>query len=99
MKTLALLVCLLAAGPVLAQERIAVELVMDDSGVLLDAQEARPAAMMLLAHLKALATKRAGANATVEVISTSLGRTVWSGTPLSIRRDPARAQALVDAVT
>ena len=99
MKTLALLLGLLAAGPVLAQERIAVELVMDDSGVLLDAQEARPAAMMLLAHLKALATKRAGANATVEVISTSLGRTVWSGTPLSIRRDPARAQALVDAVT
>lgn len=94
---LALLVAL--STPTLAQERIAIELLIDDSGVLLEADAAQSHKLLLLSHLKALATKRSGANAKVEVISTSYGRTVWSGTPLAIRRDPARAQELVDAVT
>lgn len=96
----ALLFSLLVAlsTPAFGQERIAIELLIDDSGVLLDAQEAQSHKLLLLSHVKALATKRSGANAKVEVISTSYGRTVWSGTPLSIRRDPARARELVDAV-
>lgn len=93
---LVLLVAL--STPVLAQERIAIQLLIDDSGVLLEADAAQSHKLLLLSHLKALATKRSGANAKVEVISTSYGRTVWSGTPLAIRRDPARAQELVDAV-
>ncbi|MGE0132388.1 MAG: hypothetical protein AB7U82_30265 [Blastocatellales bacterium] len=99
MKALILTILIALSAPALAQERIAIELLIDDSGVLLDPQEAQTYKMMLLAHLKALATKRAGANARIEVISTALGRTVWSGTPLMIRRDPERAQALVTAVT
>jgi len=96
----ALLVLLVALSTsALAQERIAVELLIDDSGVLLDGDAAQSHKFLLLSHLKALATKRAGANAKVEVISTAFGRTVWSGTPLAIRREPARAQELVDAVT
>ncbi len=97
MKYLLTLMLMLSA-PVLAQEKIAIELIVDESGVLLDAGSAQTTKMMLLAHLKALATKRAGAHARVNVISTSLGRTVWSGTPLELRRDPIRAQALVDAI-
>lgn len=99
MKAVLLVLLVALSMPALAQERIAVELLIDDSGVLLDADAAQPHKFLLLAHLKALATKRAGANAKVEVISTAFGRTVWSGTPLAIRRDPARAQELVDAVT
>ena len=99
MKTLILTFLLIVSIPAFAQERIALELLIDDSGVLLDAQEAHSYKLMLLAHLKALATRREGANARIEVISTALGRTVWSGTPLTLRRDPARAQELVEAVT
>jgi hypothetical protein len=99
MKALILVLLLSVSAPVLAQERVAIELLIDDSGVLLDPGEAQSYKLMLLAHLKALATKRTGANARIEVISTSLGRTVWSGTPLMVRRDPERAQALVAAVT
>lgn len=99
MKALILAMLVAFAAPSFAQERIAIELLIDDSGVLLDPQEAQSYKLMLLAHLKALAVKRAGANARIEVISTALGRTIWSGTPLMVRRDPERAQALVNAVT
>ncbi len=99
MKAILLSILVALSTPVLAQERIAVELLIDDSGVLLDADAAQSHKLLFLAHVKALATKRSGANAKVEVISTSYGRTVWSGTPLAIRRDPVRAQELVDAVT
>ncbi|MBP7275669.1 MAG: hypothetical protein KBA51_05660 [Kiritimatiellae bacterium] len=99
MKHLLLTLLLMVSAPLFAQEKIAIELIVDESGVLLDAGSAHTTKMMLLAHLKALATKRAGAHAKVNVISTSLGRTVWSGTPLELRRDPLRAQALVDAIT
>lgn len=98
MKALLFSLLVAVSTPAFAQERIAIELLIDDSGVLLDADAAQAHKLLLLSHLKALATKRAGANARVEVISTSYGRTVWSGTPLSIRRDPVRAQELVDAV-
>lgn len=98
MKALILSLLVALSTNALAQERIAVEILIDDSGVLLDAEAAQSHKLMLLAHLKTLATKRAGANAKVEVISTAFGRTVWSGTPLAIRRNPARAQALVDAI-
>ena len=99
MKALLLSLLLVALStPVLAQERIAIELLIDDSGVLLEAEAAQSHKLLLLSHVKALATKRAGANATIEVISTAYGRTVWSGTPLAVRRDPGRAQALVDAI-
>lgn len=98
MKAFLLVLLVALSTPVLAQERIAIELLIDDSGVLLDADPAQSHKLLLLSHLKALSTKRAGANAKVEVISTSYGRTVWSGTPLAIRRDPARAQELVDAI-
>ena len=98
MKTLILSFLLIVSIPAFAQERIALELIIDDSGVLLEAQEANQYKLMLLAHLKALATRRDSANARIEVISTSLGRTVWSGTPLTLRRDPARAIELVEAV-
>lgn len=99
MKTFLLSILVALSMPALAQEKIALEIVMDDSGVLLDAGEAQTYKMLLLSHLKALSSKRAGANAKIEVISTAFGRTVWSGTPLMLRRDPARAQALVTAVT
>jgi hypothetical protein len=98
MKAALLILFVALSTPVLAQERIAIELLIDDSGVLLDADAAQSHKLLLLSHVKALATKRAGASAKVEVISTSYGRTVWSGTPLAIRRDPARAQELVDAI-
>ncbi len=99
MKALLTVILLFCAAPVVAQDKLAIELVIDDSGVLLEPAEAQSYKLMLLAHVKALAVKRAGAYARVNVISTSLGRTVWSGTSLSLRRDPLRAQALVDSIT
>ena len=99
MKALLFTILIACATPAFAQDRFALELVIDDSGVLLEPAEAHSYKLMLLAHVKALATKRAGAYAKVNVISTSLGRTVWSGTSLSLRRDPLRAQALVDSIT
>lgn len=99
MKALILSLTLALSMPAFAQDRIAIELVIDESGVLLDAEQAARYKLMLLAHLKALAAKRTGANTKIEVISTSLGRTIWSGTPLTLRRDPVRAQELVEAIS
>ena len=89
MKAILFSVVVALSTPVLAQERIAVELLIDDSGVLLEADAAQAHKLLLLSHVKALATKRSGANAKVEVISTSYGRTVWSGTPNSLAMSAA----------
>jgi len=78
------------------QPELAIELIMDDSGVLIEAEQASHYKMAILAHLKRLARRRTEAHAQIDLISTSYGRTVWSGTPLELRRHPARAQDLVE---
>ncbi len=75
-----------------------IQVIMDDSGVLISPAEADQYKMQLLSHLKKLTRKRQYSRAHIDVISSSIGRTVWSGTPSDLKRKPARALALVNAI-
>lgn len=99
MKSLILTLLLTAAAPSFAQDHPpAIQILMDDSGVLLEGYDAQHYKLLLLGQLKTLASRRATSIVQIDVISTSLGRTIWSGTPMTLRRDLARAQELVDAI-
>ena len=74
------------------------QIIMDDSGVLVDSENADKYKLVLLGHLKMLTRKREFATAHIDVISTSIGRTIWSGTPSDLKRKPARALALVEGI-
>jgi len=75
-----------------------IQIIMDDSGVLIDAEEADQFKMQLFSQMKKLVRKREFSKAHIDVISTSTGRTVWSGTPSDLKRQPERALALVNAI-
>jgi len=75
-----------------------IQIIMDDSGVLINPVEADQYKMQLLSHLKKLTRKREFSRAHIDVISNSIGRTVWSGTPSDLKRKPVRALALVNAI-
>ena len=75
-----------------------IQIIMDDSGVLINPAEAEQYKMQLLFKLKQLVRKRELSRAQIDVISTSIGRTIWSGTPSDLKRKPTRAQALIDAI-
>ncbi len=75
-----------------------IQIIIDDSGVLIDATDADQYKLVLLSHLKRLTRKREFARAHIDVISTSIGRTIWSGTPGDLKRKPERALALVNAI-
>jgi len=93
--------CAVALASTLASAQdpqIAIEILMDDSGVLQRSEEAANYMMAILAHLQALTRKRRGAKAHIDVISTSYGRTVWTGTPQDLKRNAQQAQELVDKI-
>ena len=73
---------------------LAVEVLFDDSGVLTDPERAKNYKLLLLGHLKGLTRKRRYANARIDVISTSFGRSVWIGSPRDLKRGP-HAEALI----
>lgn len=75
-----------------------IQIIMDDSGVLIEPSEAEQYKMQLLSHLKQLVRKREFSRAHIDVISTSIGRTIWSGTPSDLKRKPVRALALVNSI-
>jgi len=75
-----------------------IQIIMDDSGVLIEPIEADRYKLQILSHIKKLVRKREFANAHIDVISTSIGRTIWSGVPMDLKRKPARALALVNAI-
>jgi len=77
---------------------ITIQIIMDDSGVLINPSEADQYKMQFLLHIKRLVRKRKFSTAHIDVISSSIGRTVWSGTPSDLKRKAARALALVNAV-
>ncbi len=74
------------------------QIIMDDSGVLINAENADRYKLMLLGHLKQLTRKRELAKAHIDVISTSMGRTVWSGIPSDLKQKAERALALVENI-
>lgn len=78
-------------------KRLAIELVVDDSALLTSPQEADLLKQRLLAQLKSLLKRREYANARLDVITTSLGRTSWVG-ELKDLRDHERALALVELI-
>jgi hypothetical protein len=78
--------------------QIAIEILVDESGVLQHSEEAANYKMAILAHLKALTRKRRGAKAHIDVIATSYGRTVGTGTPQDLKRNAQQAQELVDKI-
>jgi hypothetical protein len=75
-----------------------IQIIMDDSGVLIDAKEADRYKLVLLSHIKGLVRKREFARAHIDVISTSIGRTIWSGAPSDLKRKPQRALELVNSI-
>lgn len=75
---------------------VGIQIVMDDSGVLQNPEDAQHYKMAMFAGIQRLARRRSLAHAHIDLISTSYGRTVWSGTPLELKRYPARAQELLD---
>ncbi|MBL3588674.1 MAG: hypothetical protein JMN24_02630 [gamma proteobacterium endosymbiont of Lamellibrachia anaximandri] len=75
-----------------------IQIIMDDSGVLIEPATAYEYRITLLGHMKQLTRKRELANAHIDVISTSLGRTIWSGTPSDLKRKPERALKLVESI-
>lgn len=75
-----------------------IQIIMDDSGVLIDAESANQYKLLLLSHIKKLVRKRKFAKSHVDVISSSIGRTIWSGVPMDLKRKPARALALIEAI-
>jgi len=75
-----------------------IQVIMDDSGVLIEPSEADKYKMHILSQLKKLTRKREFSHAQIDVISSSIGRTVWSGTPSDLKRKPVRALALVNAI-
>jgi hypothetical protein len=89
---------LLSTNVQAAEATTAIEILMDDSGVLQSPKEASPYEMALLAHIKKLARRRSAAKAHIDVISTSYGRTVWTGTPQDLKRNGERAQDLVGKI-
>ena len=75
-----------------------IQIIMDDSGVLINPVEADQYKMQLLSHLKQLTRKRQFSRAHIDVINTSIGRTIWSGTPSDLKRKAKHTQSLVDSV-
>lgn len=75
-----------------------IQIIMDDSGVLIEAESADQYKLGMLSHIKILVRKREFANAHIDVISTSIGRTIWSGRPNDLKRNPERALALVNSI-
>jgi hypothetical protein len=74
------------------------QIIMDDSGVLVDAENAYKYKLVILAQLKDLIKINEYSKAQIDVISTSKGRTIWSGTVSNLKREPERAQKLVDSI-
>ncbi len=93
--TATLLTCSFAQA---AGERTAFQIIIDDSGVLQSSEDAQTYKMALLGHLKNFTRRRSLAQAPIDVISMSYGRTVWTGTPLDLKRKPERAQDLVQKI-
>ncbi len=75
-----------------------IQIIMDDSGVLIEPNEADRYKMHMLSQLRKLTRKREFSHAHIDVISTSIGRTVWSGSPSDLKRKPVRALALVNSI-
>ena len=75
-----------------------IQIIIDDSGVLVDSENADKYKLILLGHLKQLTRKREFATAHIDVISTSIGRTVWSGAVSDLKRRPERALALIESI-
>lgn len=75
-----------------------IQIIMDDSGVLIEPVEADRYKLQIFSHIKKLVRKREFANAHIDVINSSIGRTIWSGVPMDLKRKPARALALVNAI-
>ncbi len=100
MKTkIALLIILCFSMPVMARgTHTTIQLIIDDSGVLIDPIDADQYKLVLLSHIKGLTRKREFARAHIDVISTSIGRTIWSGVPSDLKRKPERALELVNAI-
>lgn len=98
-KTILLFIILCFSSGVFARgTHTTIQIIMDDSGVLIDAKSADRYKLVLLSHIKRLVRKREFARSHIDVISSSIGRTIWSGTPSDLKRKPQRALALVNSI-
>lgn len=95
---ISLLSLCISTGAYAKTSHTTLQIIMDDSGVLIHSKEADKYKLGLLSHIKDLVRKREYANAHIDVISTSIGRTIWSGLPSDLKRKPERALALVESI-
>lgn len=96
---LAISVCASLLSPAYAdEEKIAIQVLADTSGVLLSPTTGDAQKMVLLAHLKKLGKKRKYKDAQIDIISTSHGETVWSGTPKDLKGNNPKAEKAVSVV-
>lgn len=78
---------------------VAIQLVFDDSGVLMEADRAKEQKLRILSHLLSMTRARRYAEARIDLISTSAGRSLWIGTPADLKGGPQtdRMLSLLDA--
>ena len=79
------------------EKRHAILVVFDDSGLVSEPAEADALKLRLLGHLQSLLKRREYANARLDVITTSLGRTRWVG-DLRDLKDRERGAVLVSLI-
>jgi hypothetical protein len=79
-----------------AEDKVAIQVLMDDSGTLSSPAQAQEYKLLLFGFLQELRKRRDTQDARIDVISTSLGRSVWVGSPSDLRT--ARAESLVSAI-
>lgn len=97
--TIILIIFMFFASTAIARNtQTTIQIIMDDSGVLIEPSEADKYKMHMLVELKKLTRKRKFSRAHIDVISTSIGRTIWSGTPSDLKRKPVHALALVNSI-
>ena len=65
--------------------KVAIQLVFDDSGVLMEADRAKEQKIRVLGHLLSMTRARRYAEARIDLISTSEGRSVWIGGPSDLK--------------
>lgn len=91
------LCCALGTASASQDMRTAIIVVNDDSGVLSEPERAQPMKLHLLAQLKRPGGRFKYRDATIDIISTAYGRSVWVGKPADLKHE-GRAKDLVEKV-
>ncbi len=96
--SLLLLAIIFSAFPVHAEEKVSIQVIVDNSAALQNQKEAANAKKRLFFLLSELRKKRGFRNAAVTVISTNNPRTLWKGRPKDVFRNGAELLSKIEPV-